>query len=121
MPKLIKSGAVQADADVCNNVEPPARGCHAGAGVHVDIPPDWQARILAGQQVPGCTYYALQQGDAMALDELDVSDIAVSRLATPAIVNALSAPLKAQAALLNIKLATAVVVQIADATALDAT
>jgi len=105
MPKDIQSGAVQLDADVCNAVDPPTQGCHAGGGIHLAIPSDWQARIAAGQQVPGCTYYTLFNGD-----ELAVSDLTIAKLAIPAIVNALSAPLKAQAALLNVKLATAQVV-----------
>jgi len=101
--KLIQSGAVQLDADVCNNIDPPARGCHAGPGAHVVIPADWQARILAGQQVPGCSYYSLD-----GTDSLLVGNNAIAQLAIPAIVNGLSAPLKAQVALLQTKLASAI-------------
>lgn len=109
MSKLIATAATQADADVCNAVDPPARGCHAGEGLHVVIPADWQARILAGQQVPGCTYHTLQaEGLASTLDALTVSDSVVAQLAIPAVVNALSAPLKAQATLLQVKLLTAI-------------
>ena len=105
--KFIQSGAVQLDADVCNNINPPVRGCHAGGGIHVAIPPDWAARILAGQVVQGCSYYQLltqTNGDISLL----VDDFAIGQLAIPAIVNGLSAPLKAQAGLLQAKLATAV-------------
>lgn len=106
MSKLIQSGAVQLDADVCNNIELPVRGCHAGAGLHVDIPADWQARILSGQKVPGCSYFAL------VLDALLVDDFLDGQLQISAIVNALPAALKAQAALLKVKLLTATVVSL---------
>ncbi len=109
MPKLISSGATQADADLCNAIESPSRGCPAGGGVQVAIPSDWQARIAAGQAVPGCTYYKPTVDDA-AVSSLVVSDRAVARLGLPAIVNALTAPQQAQAVLLNIKLAAAAVV-----------
>jgi hypothetical protein len=60
MTKLIESGATQDDADVCNAIQAPTKGCDAGPGVHIAIPPDWLARIKAGEHVPGCTYHALQ-------------------------------------------------------------
>lgn len=101
MSKLVASGVVQADADLCNAIEPPARGCSAGGGAQVAIPGDWQSRITLGQDVPGCTYYKPIGGS------MCVSDLACARLATPAIVNALTAPQQAQAAALNIKLSTA--------------
>jgi hypothetical protein len=103
--KLIQSGAVQLDADVCNTVIPPVNGCHAGLGAHVDIPGDWQAQILSGQQVPGCSYYRVQGGMALLVD-----DFLDGQLQFAAVVNALPAPLKAQAALLKVKLAAATVV-----------
>lgn len=102
--KLIQSGAVQLDVDVCNTIEPPVIGCHAGAGVHVDIPSDWQAQILAGQQVPGCSYFRVTQGSALLVD-----DFLDGQLQFAAVVNALPAALKAQAALLKVKLLTATV------------
>jgi hypothetical protein len=98
------AAAVQLDADTCNAVDPPVRGCHAGIGIHVDIPADWLTRILAGQQVPGCSYHAIDGS------ELTVSDRAIAQLAIPAVVNALPAPLKAEAPLLVTKLATGIVV-----------
>ncbi len=109
MTKRIESGAVQLDADVCNHIEPPARGCHAGVGPHIAIPADWATRILAGQHVPGCTYYALD-GDA-----LTVADIAIARLGVPAIVNSLPAgPIRGHAAALIAKLAQAPLQQVAE-------
>jgi hypothetical protein len=55
--KLI-SGAVQADADICNRVtvDAPVSGVHIGPGIHVTIPVDWQTRCVAGEQIPGCSY-----------------------------------------------------------------
>jgi hypothetical protein len=112
MSKLIASGAVQLDADVCNNIDPPVAGCHAGGGIHVTIPGDWQARILAGQQVPGCTYYTLQvQKLVGTLDALVVSNFIESQLGIPAVVNSLPAgAIRGQAAVLLAKLATAQIV-----------
>ena len=102
--KNILSGATQADADLCNIVDPPTIGVHAGGGVHVAIPGDWQTRIAAAQQVPGCTYYSPIAGT------LPVSAFCVAQLALPAVVNALTAPQQTQAAALNVKLSTAQVV-----------
>lgn len=109
MSKLITSGAIQLDADVCNNLDMPKLGCHAGSGLHVAIPVDWQARILAGQQVSGCTYYALQVGVGTAiLDNLIVTSAIETGLGIPAVVNTLPAgPIRGQAAALLAKLGTA--------------
>ncbi len=101
--KRITSGAVQLDADVCNNLEAPARGCDAGAGIHVVIPADWSTRVLASQQVPGCTYYAVDIAGA-----LDVSVAIETALGIPAVVNTLPAgAIRGQAAVLLAKLASA--------------
>lgn len=102
--KLIVN-ATQADADLCNALEPPSSGCNAGGGVHIVIPPDFAARIAAGQDVPGCTYYKPASDGSLTVDDRVQSQIAI-----PAVVNALSAPLQSQAASLVTKLATAVVV-----------
>jgi len=100
------AGAVQLDADVCNNLEAPTRGCDAGGGIHVVIPADWATRVLAGQQVPGCTYYAVDSSGA-----LNVSAAIEAGLGIPAVVNSLPAgAIRAQAALLAVKLLTAQVV-----------
>jgi len=79
MTKLIESGATQDDASVCNAIQPPTLGCHAGGGRHIAIPPDWQARITAGETVPGCTHFALQPQ----------ASAAVVPLAAPIILDAL--------------------------------
>ena len=98
--------AIQLDADICNTVDPPVRGCHAGFGIHVLIPADYQARILAGEDMPGCNYHRLDSG------QLVVSDVAIAQLSIPAVINLLSASLKAEAAILNTKLASAVSMQL---------
>lgn len=93
MSKLITSGAIQEDADCCNYIDPPVQGCHAGGGLHVVIPADWQARIAAGQQVPGCSYHALQlgippsQGMPGPLDALLVSTFVDTQLHVPGFIN----------------------------------
>jgi hypothetical protein len=102
--KLVSSGAVQADADLCNVVEPPVSGCHAGGGVHVVIPPDYVARIQGGQSVAGCTYYSLIGAS------LFVSANCSALLGNGPFVLTLTAPQQAQAALLNVKLSTAQVI-----------
>jgi hypothetical protein len=58
---------VELDARVCNKLVLPKRGEQRGRGIHVPIPEDWEARILAGERVPGCTYVAPQR----EVDELD--------------------------------------------------
>lgn len=103
--KIITSGAAQADADVCNALSPPTKGCSAGGGLHIVIPLDWQARIAAGQDVPGCTHVHLEQDGSLYVD-----DRAQLQLATPSAVNALTAAQQLQAAALSTKLAAVVVV-----------
>jgi len=97
--------ALQLDADVCNALEPPRAGCHAGAGMHVVIPLDFAARIALGQEIPGCSYARLEVDGS-----LYVSDTAQAQLALPAVVNALPSAQKIEAPLLVIKLSTAVTV-----------
>lgn len=104
MPKELLNTATQADADLCNAVDPPVLGCPAGAGIQIVFPVDWQARIAAGQLVPGCTYHQTNSG------VLFVSDRAAAQLAIPAVVNTLTAPQQLQAAALNTKLQTAQVI-----------
>lgn len=106
--KLVATAA-QADADLCNLLEPPAQGAPAGGGAHVVIPADWATRILGGQQVPGCTYYMVETAGPFA-GSLTVGAVAQAQLANPSVTNALSAPQKAQAAALNAKLAAASIV-----------
>lgn len=104
MTKLIAS-ATQSDADLCNALEPPVPGCNAGGGLHIVIPPDFAARIAAGQDVPGCTY-----AKPAADGSLTVDDRVQVQLAVPAVVNALPAPIQANIAAFNAKLATSVTV-----------
>jgi len=98
------SGATQADADLCNVLDPPSKGCHAGGGIHVTIPPDWQARIAAGQDVPGCSYYRVAENGTIA-----IADQVPMQLAIPAVIAALTPPQQAEAATLTTKLSVAVV------------
>lgn len=103
------AAAVQVDADLCNALDPPVIGTHIGAGIHVTIPGDWQARILAGQDVLGCQYHRIETAGPFA-GNMTVSPVVQAQLATPAVVNALTAPQQTQAAALNAKLSTAQVV-----------
>lgn len=103
MTKLV-AVAAQADADLCNALELPSKGCQAGGGLQLTIPIDWQARVAAGQDVPGCTYAKPIAGS------LYVDDFTQQQLAIPAVISALTAPQQAQAAALNAKLATATTV-----------
>lgn len=120
MTKRIESGAVQIDTEVCNALDLPVAGCHAGGGVHVEIPANWRALILANQEVPGCTYHALEhrRGPPASTppeeppgppvrDALTVSDQVIARLADPDFIIALPPRLHAQAPLLIAKLDTA--------------
>lgn len=125
MPKVI-SGATQADADIANALDPPVAGVHVGTAIpgvrHVVIPPDFAARIAAGQDVPGCNYHKIQPvfmvGTGVQVDTvLVVSDAAQTKLAIPAEVSKLPAPLQAQCSALATKLASGTVVV---AAALDA-
>lgn len=106
--KLIVN-ATQADADLCNALEPPSSGCNAGGGVHIVIPPDFAARIAAGQDVPGCTYARLEPqvddtgkvvGTALA-----VSDIVQAKAVDANVTKKLTAQQQADAAALATKLA----------------
>lgn len=97
--------AAQTDADVCNALQPPVRGCDAGPGLHIIIPPDFVARIALGQEVPGCTYSHLETDGSLL-----VSDRVQSQIAIPAVVNTLSAPLQVSATALVAKLSIAAVV-----------
>lgn len=94
------ASATPADAALCNQLEPPARGVNVGGGIHVVIPDDWQARIAAGQDVPGCSYARIDADGSLV-----VSDVVQAQLAVPAIAQALPA---ASVADLDTKLAVAV-------------
>ena len=104
MTKQITTSSA-ADAAICNILEPPTKGVHAGGGIHIVIPADWQTRIANAQDVPGCTYVRIESDGSAYID-----DNIQTRAATPAVVNALTAPQQAQVTALNAKLAAAVVV-----------
>ncbi len=106
MTKRILTGAVQLDADVVNALDPPTAGAHVGPGVHVVIPSDFLSRIAAGQRVAGCTYASTE----LSLSDvtLYVSTFAEAQLSIPAVINSLPpGPIRGQAALLIVKLASA--------------
>jgi len=108
------SAATAKDAALCNTLDPPLAGCHAGPGIHVVIPPDFAARILAGQDVPGCTYARLApvlDVNGVQVDtKLRVTDAVQTKLAIPSEISKLTAQQQTDAAALQTKLATAVVV-----------
>lgn len=97
--------AAQADADVCNALDPPKIGAQAGGGIHVAISPDFAARIALGQEVPGCTYSHVESDGS-----LYVSPQVQAQIAIPAVVNGLTPQLQIESAALITKLAAAVVV-----------
>ncbi len=98
-PKTISSGAVQADVDVANALQPPTRGCDAGGGVHVVIPADFLTRIAAAQDVPGCSYARLDPGGSMF-----VSDATQAQVVGPNAFTSLPVPLRPQLALFIAKI-----------------
>ena len=57
-----------ADCAELNRVIPPQRGSPLGGGIHVTIPDDWKERILRGEKVPGCRYFAPSAEGIMPLD-----------------------------------------------------
>ncbi len=105
MPQKKVAAPVQADCDVLNLLVAPSRGCDAGSGLHIVIPADWQTRILAGQQVPGCTYHAIDTDGTLTVGSIDQLN-----LANPVLVNAMSLPQQTQVASLLTKLSTATII-----------
>lgn len=97
--------ATSSDVQACNLLVPPVSGCHAGGGLHIVIPSDFAAQIIAGNDVPGCTYAKLE-----ADGSLNVDARTQVLAATPAVVQALPAAQQTEVAQLNTKLATAAVV-----------
>ena len=86
MPTKKISGAVAADVVIALALDPPVRGCEAGAGLRTPIPADWFARCNAGQAVPGCNYSQTEADGTMY-----VSDVAQSRTGNPAFIGGLNA------------------------------
>jgi hypothetical protein len=77
----------QEEQEVSNLLDPPHVGTNRGGGVHVTIPPDWQARIAAGEHVPGVHYYRrdAETGEIDAPDRLRAAlDDAQARARVPA-------------------------------------
>lgn len=97
--------SLQLDADICNLVDSPIRGCTGSVGLQVNIPADWQSRILAGQTVPGCSYHKLDPVNGVLI----VSDKAIAQLLIPAVVSSLTAGQQTEVVSLNAKLAAAAV------------
>lgn len=82
-----------AEANVLHDIIAPSRGVQVGGGVHVEIPDDWEARVRAGERVPGCTYYApgsvdladAEQAIIAASTDPRLDDIKAAVLAAPEI------------------------------------
>ncbi len=68
--------ATKADVDLLNSIEPPTKGVHVGAGIHVEIPDDWAERIAAGEDIPGCTYARVQEDGSLLVDETVQAELA---------------------------------------------
>jgi hypothetical protein len=58
-----------ADCAKINIVVPPVAGVAIGGGIHVDIPPDWAAKIASGVPVPGCSFVLPDAGGNVDVDE----------------------------------------------------
>lgn len=107
---MIIIAATQSDANLCNALEPPTRGCNAGNGIHIVIPDDWKERILAGQDVLGCSYAQITNTvDSLQnpITILTVSDVVQAQLAVPASIQKLTPNQQLEASLFTGKLAVA--------------
>lgn len=109
----------QSDADVCNLLDAPTKGVHVGQGIHCVIPDDWQKRILAGEQVEGCTYHTLQDRDTGKVDDkgeliletvLVLSDVVQAKVIDPAEVTKLDPKQQADADALAAKIQEAALI-----------
>ena len=67
-----------ADCAQINAVVPPTAGVPVGGGVHVVIPPDWQAQIAAGKAVPGCSYVLPDAAGNVTIDAVLSAKLAAS-------------------------------------------
>ena len=70
------------ECNLANRLIAPTQGTHVGGGTHVVIPEDYEARILAGDLVPGCTYAAPTSHAVVTADTLDVLDALETALAS---------------------------------------
>jgi hypothetical protein len=102
--KLIASGAIQTDADICNALDAPVAGTHVGGGLHVVIPADFSAQIASGKDVPGCSYARLE------LEGLYVSDAAQTGAVAPNAVTKLTLAQAQELTNFKTKIASATVV-----------
>lgn len=102
--KIILAGGIQADCDVSNTLSPPLAGCHAGAGLHLAIPPDFDARVLLGQSVPGCNYCKIEDDGSVRV----TLDCQIQVVGPSALAN-LPAALKPQLAPFIVKINAAAV------------
>ena len=59
--------ATAEDAALANALDPPMRGCQAGAGIHIEIPEDWRERILRGEAVEGCSYASIERDGSLVV------------------------------------------------------
>lgn len=75
------------DIAIANGLVAPVIGCHAGRGIHVTIPDDWQARCMAGEWIAGCTSTAKDRYYANIL----ISDLQQSRWSNPTYTAGLNA------------------------------
>lgn len=89
-----------ADVAVCNALVPPEHGIDIGSGRHVIIPADWQTRIAAGQDVPGCAYHRLELDGSIL-----VADTVRARLANALAIASLPAAQQVTASALETKVA----------------
>lgn len=103
--KRILSGAVQADADVCNAYDPPKAGAQGTRGLQIVIPGDFATRIASAQDVPGCTYARIDSDGT-----LDVSAVAQAASVGPSALSSLPVGLRPQLAVLLPKISAATVV-----------
>jgi hypothetical protein len=74
MSKLIAVGTTD-EVSICLALEPPKAGVPVGGGLHVVIPPDYAARIAAGQKVAGCTYASIEPDGSLV-----VTDTVIAKL-----------------------------------------
>lgn len=87
MADILISGAVTADAQIANTIEPPTAGVHVGGGTHVVIPQDWMTQSMVGFPPAGCTAAQLNANNTMRVTSYVQAQILLVEII--AIVNAL--------------------------------
>lgn len=91
MTRLV-ANANPLDASICNAFDPPVAGCPSGGGIQITIPPDFAARIAAGQDVPGCSYAHVEPDGSLV-----VSSVVQAKLANAIQIQSLSPQQQAEA------------------------